>query len=142
MPAPAAPRWRFLNAYCCCTRAELLGLFHFYNDTFTKYMACKQELLRQCYPTPMPWYSCLMETFLLLLFRATPAAYEVPRLRVKSELQLPAYTRATAMQDPSCFCDLHHSSQQSWILNPLSEAAWMLVRFVSAEPGWEFLYIF
>ena len=47
---------------------------------------------------------------------------EVPKLGVKSELQLPAYATATAMQDPSRVCDLHHSSQQYWILNPLSEA--------------------
>ena len=26
------------------------------------------------------------------------------------------------MWDPSCICDLHHSSQQCWILNPLSKA--------------------
>ena len=26
------------------------------------------------------------------------------------------------MPDPSCVCDLHHSSRQCWILNPLSEA--------------------
>ena len=47
---------------------------------------------------------------------------EVPRLGVKSELQLPAYARATAMPDPSCVCDLHYRSWQSQILNPLSEA--------------------
>ena len=47
---------------------------------------------------------------------------EVPRLGVESELQLPAYTIATATRDPSCVCDLHHSSWQCWILNPLSEA--------------------
>ena len=46
---------------------------------------------------------------------------EVPRLRVKSELQLPAYTTATATLDSSRVCDLYHSSVQSWILNPLSE---------------------
>ena len=46
---------------------------------------------------------------------------EVPRLGVESELQLPASTTATAMQDPSCACDLHQSSQLRWILNPLSE---------------------
>ena len=45
---------------------------------------------------------------------------EVPRLEVKSELQLPAYT--TAMWDPSHICDLHHSSWQHGIPNPLSEA--------------------
>ena len=47
---------------------------------------------------------------------------EVPRLGVKSELQLLAYAAATAMWDPSRFCDLHHSSQQHWILNLLNEA--------------------
>ena len=46
---------------------------------------------------------------------------EIPRLGVESELQLPAYVTATAMQDPSLVCDLHHSSQQCQILNPLSE---------------------
>ena len=47
---------------------------------------------------------------------------EVPRLGVKSELQLPAYTTATAMPDPSSICELHHSSRQCGVLNPLSEA--------------------
>ena len=32
-----------------------------------------------------------------------------PRLGVESELQLLAYATATAMQDPSCVCNLHHS---------------------------------
>ena len=44
---------------------------------------------------------------------------EVPRLGVKSELQLPVYTSAIATPDLSCICDLHHSSQE---LNPLNEA--------------------
>ena len=47
---------------------------------------------------------------------------QVPRLGFESELELPAFTTATAMQDLSCVCDLHHSSQQSQILNPLNEA--------------------
>ena len=46
---------------------------------------------------------------------------EVPRLGAESELQLPAYTRATATPDLSQVCDLPHSSQQRWILNPLSK---------------------
>ena len=46
---------------------------------------------------------------------------EVPRLRVESELQLPVYATATAIQGLSCICDLHHSSQQHQILNPLSK---------------------
>ena len=47
---------------------------------------------------------------------------EVPRLGVKSELQLPTYNRATATPDLSHVCDLHHGSWQGQILNPLSEA--------------------
>ena len=46
---------------------------------------------------------------------------EVPRLGVQSELQSLAYT-ATATRDPSCVFDLHHSSWQCRILNPLNEA--------------------
>ena len=47
---------------------------------------------------------------------------EVPRLGVESELQPPAYARATATRDPSRFCNLHHSSWQCQSLNPLSKA--------------------
>ena len=47
---------------------------------------------------------------------------EIPRRGVKSELQLPAYATATATQDASHTCDLHHRSQQCQLLNPLSEA--------------------
>ena len=51
-----------------------------------------------------------------------PWHMEVPRLGLKLELQLPAYATATATRDLSLICDLHHSSWQGWILNPLSEA--------------------
>ena len=47
---------------------------------------------------------------------------QVPRLGVESKLQLLAYTTVTATWDPSHVCNLHHSSQQRQILNPLSEA--------------------
>ena len=63
-------------------------------------------------------FACLF----FLLFRVVPAAYGVFQARVQSELQLPAYTIATATWDPSCVCDLHHSSQQCQIFNTLSEA--------------------
>ena len=70
---------------------------------------------------------------------------EVPRLGVKSELQLPAYPTAAAMQDPSCVCKLHHSSWQRRIPNPLRRpgiepaSSRKLVGFVSAEPRGELL---
>ena len=61
-----------------------------------------------------------MGTPLFVFYRDTPAAYEVPRLGVESELLLLAYTIATAPQDPSLRGDVHRSSQQPRILNPLS----------------------
>ena len=47
---------------------------------------------------------------------------EVPRLGVELELQLLASATAMAIPHPSRICNLHCSSQQLWILNPLSEA--------------------
>ena len=47
---------------------------------------------------------------------------EFPSLGVKSELQLMAYTTTTSTQDPSLICNLHHSSQQRQIPNPLRKA--------------------
>ena len=44
-----------------------------------------------------------LQTFLL---GPSPWHMEVPRLRVELELQLLAYTTATAMQDPRLVCDL------------------------------------
>ena len=46
---------------------------------------------------------------------------EVPWPGVKLELQLLVYTTATTTLDPSCICDLLHSSRQRWIFNQLSE---------------------
>ena len=57
-----------------------------------------------CFLGPYPWHM------------------EVPRLGIQSELQLLAYTTATATRDPSRICDLHHSSQPHQIPDPLSEA--------------------
>ena len=47
---------------------------------------------------------------------------EIPGLGVESELQLLAYATATATPDLSPVFNLHHSSLQHWILNPLSKA--------------------
>ena len=50
-----------------------------------------------------------------------PRHMEVPWLGVESELQPLAYTIATATQDPSQACDLHHDPRQCWIPDPLSK---------------------
>ena len=47
---------------------------------------------------------------------------EVSRLGDELELYLLAYATAIATQDLSHVCNLHHSSWQLQILNPLSEA--------------------
>ena len=73
---------------------------------------------------------------------------KVPRLRIKSKQQLQDYTITIAMWEPSCICDLHHSSQHCWILNPLSKArkwtqsSWILVRFITIELQQELLLFF
>ena len=51
-----------------------------------------------------------------------PWHMEVPRLGVKSELQLPAYITATATRDPSDVYNLHHSSRRHQIPHPWREA--------------------
>ena len=55
------------------------------------------------------------------LFRAALTAYGSSWARAESELQLRAYTTATAMRDLSHVCNLDHSSQHRQILNPLSK---------------------
>ena len=51
-----------------------------------------------------------------------PRHMEAPILGVESELQLPACSIATATLDPCHVWDLHHSSRQHQILNPLLKA--------------------
>jgi len=66
--------------------------------------------------------SILFYYFIFIFLGLQSEHMEVPRLEVKSELQLPADATAIAMQAPSHVCDLHRSSQQCWILYPLSGA--------------------
>ena len=73
---------------------------------------------------------------------------QVPKLGVKSELQLLTYTTGTATPDPSRICNLYHSSWQCRILDPLRgpriepASSWILVGFVSSAPQWKLLFLF
>ena len=67
-------------------------------------------------------YQCLLYIF----FSTTPV--EVPGLRVKKELKLPAYATDTATWNPSHNYNLHHCSWQCQIL--------------TAEPQWECLNMY
>jgi len=75
--------------------------------------------------------------YFICLLGLYPGPMEVLRLEVKLELQLPAYTTATATQDWSHIFDLHHSLRQRQILNHWARpgieptSSWMLVRFVN-----------
>ena len=66
-------------------------------------------------------YLCI---YLFWFLGPHPWHMEVPSLGVKLELQLPAYTPATATapRTPSRICDLHQNVWQCQILNPLGEA--------------------
>ena len=68
------------------------------------------------------FYLIIIIYFILLPFRATRMVYGSSQSRVESELQLPAYTTATAMWDWSLICNPHYSSWQHWIPDPLSKA--------------------
>ena len=82
-------------AYKCIFRNASKGLYYFY-FIFYSYFFCFLGLLLQ--------------------------HVEVSRLGVQSELQLSAYTTAIAVWDLSRVCNLHYSSRQCQIFNPLSEA--------------------
>ena len=56
------------------------------------------------------------------LGKLLPQQAMVPGRGGKSALPLPADAAAPAPRDPSRVCNLHHSSQQHRVLNPLSKA--------------------
>ena len=65
-------------------------------------------------------FVCLAGWVFLVFSRTEPTAYE--GFQARGLIGAAAYATTTAMQDLNCICDLHHRSQQCWILNPLSEA--------------------
>ena len=80
----------------------------------------KNLKIRWCYWTvtqTVLFYFILFILFFCFL-GPHPCHMKFPRLGVELELQLPAYTTS----DPSRICNLHHSSGQCQIPNPLSEA--------------------
>ena len=91
----------------------------------------------------------LKNTFFFFVFSVLyPQQVEVPRPGVRLELWPLVYTTTTATPDLSRVFDLHHSSCQHRILNPVSKTrdrtlepacSCILVRFISAEPQWELL---
>ena len=119
---------------------------------------CYSQIPNPSLPTPSPSWQpqicslclwvcfCFMDKFIYVIFFPFFSLglhlrhMEVPRLGAVLELQLLSYTTATAMPDPSCVFDLHRSSRQHQILNPLSHwarpgmelsSSWILIRFLT-----------
>ena len=59
---------------------------------------------------------------LFVFYRAPPLAFGGSQARGLIGAIVAAYTTATATRHPSHVFDLHHSSWQHWILNPLNKA--------------------
>ena len=81
------------------------------------------DLIRAVLPFVETLCRFLFSSFFAFVFLGPHLRHpEVPRLRVESELPLPASTAATvtATPDPSCICSLY--SRQHGIPNPLGEA--------------------
>ena len=93
--------------------------------------------------------SLIISKFFFFSFVGPHLQYmKVPGLGAESELQLGAYTRATAMPGLSHICSLYHSSGQRRILNPLSEVRSLTYILNETtldpeptEPQWELPYI-
>ena len=86
--------------------------------------------------------SLLLLPFLVFFQGCTCGTWKLPG-RGRIGAATASLHHSTAMQEQSCFFDLHPSSWQRWILNAMKEArvnptsSWMLVRFGTAEPQWE-----
>ena len=95
-------------------KSQIVAVFRFLGHR-TVFRLCRNN---GAWPSPGNLFFCLV------FLEPHPQHTEVPRLEVKSELLLlaTATATATAIPDPSCICDLHHSSGQHRILNPLSKA--------------------
>ena len=76
--------------------------------------SCSCFLLKEWHDTEGFWEveKGIKHFFFFCFFFLEPHLWhmEVPRLESKSKLQLPAYTTATVMWNPSCVYNLHHNS--------------------------------
>ena len=119
--------WLFVTAFGIQRKSDALRICLTLFLSTPYFLISKLLLFFFCFISPQLWH---MEVF---------------RLGVESELKLLAYTTAPATMDPGCVWDLHHRSQQRWILThwakqviePATSRFW--IRFVSAVPQWELL---
>ena len=106
----------FVVRYMSTVEICKCSIFLMHKNILNVYYRCTYL---QIYVIIFSWLRYCLFFFFLMLFRATPAVRKFPGER---SYQSYSYTTVTAMQDPSHICDLHHSSRQRCILNPLSKA--------------------
>ena len=87
-----------------------------YSDIFYFFLPCS------LFFTLLRWLSPHLADSFFAFLGPYPWQMKVSRLGVQLELELLACATATATQDASHVCDLHHSSRQHQILDPLREA--------------------
>ena len=110
-----------LGQLCVSENLETTEIIFLFRSTHLDWGAQKE--LTTLHFSPSGLLSFFFFSFFSFFFLGPAVEHmEVPRLGVESELQLPAYTTATARRDPSHICELHHSSWQCWILDPMSKA--------------------
>ena len=94
---------------------------------------------------PVPSFF-LFFSFLFFFFLGPQVWHmEVPRLEIKSELHLLAYTTDRVMEDLSSSATYTTAHRNTgfltyWVRPGIeSTSSWILVKFVTAEPQWELL---
>ena len=111
--------WNFLSQGL--NLSQSCNLCHSCTRSFNPLCQWRLKTAPLQWPEPLELDSFFFFFFSPFLFRPHLQHMEIPRPGVKWELQLPAYITATAIGNPNRVCDLHHSSGQCQILNPLSE---------------------
>ena len=107
-----------INPFLSVTTININALSH----QFKRMQLAKQieNVMLSSYVVSLNFFFFLSFFFLLFLGLHSQLM-DVPRLGVEWDLLLQAYTTAITIQDPSHLFDLHHSSPQCWIPDPLSK---------------------
>ena len=75
--------------------------------------------------------------FVFLPFsRAVPVVYGGSQARGRIRAVATRLHQSHSNADPSCVCNLHHSSQQCWILNPMNKARDQTFTFMDTSRVW------